>query len=303
MKPELLVMAAGLGSRFGGLKQLEPVGPSGESIMDYSLFDAKRAGVESVVFVIRREIEGEFHQRIGSRFAKWMDVTYAFQDIDLLPVGFDVPQGRLKPWGTAHAILAAKNAIKASFIAINADDFYGFNAFHSIAEWLSSPANPETSADVEQFAFVAFQMVNTLSANGTVARGVCNVSSSGLLKTISEYTALETFNGGARDINTGAIFTGLEPVSMNFWGFRPGLFAKLEELFVDFLNKYGRELKSEFYIPSAVDSLISAGQATVQVLSTPDRWFGVTYREDRDLVVSHLRELVKSGQYPSSLWG
>ncbi|MDR0498867.1 MAG: NTP transferase domain-containing protein, partial [Holophagales bacterium] len=270
MRTELLVMAAGMGSRFGGLKQLEPVGPCGEKVMDYSLYDAKRAGVERVVFVIRREFESDFHQQVGSRFAKWMDVAYAFQEIDLLPEGFFVPEGRVKPWGTAHAILAAKDTIKKPFIAINADDFYGRRAFSVLADWLSGPAQPGP----EQYAMVAFQMANTLSANGTVARGVCEVNENGLRKAVEEHTALEPFESGVRDVKSdGSVikFTGLEPVSMNFWGFRPSIFLHLEELFIDFLKERGQELKSEFYIPFAVDDFIRTGRATVQVLHTPDQ--------------------------------
>ena len=301
MRPELLVMAAGLGSRFGGLKQLEPVGPCGEKVMDYSLYDAKRAGVERVVFVIRREFERDFHQHVGSRFAKWMDVAYAYQEIDLLPDGFSVPEGRVKPWGTAHAILAAKDAIKNPFIAINADDFYGRKAYSALAEWLSKPTRPE----IEQYAMVAFQMANTLSANGTVARGVCEVDENGLLSAVEEHTALEAFEDGVREVKLdGSVvkFTGNEPVSMNFWGFQPSLFAYLEALFIDFLIERGQELKSEFYIPFAVDDFIRTGRATVQVLNTPDRWFGITYREDKEFVVTRIQELVNSGEYPHSLW-
>jgi len=301
MRPELLVMAAGMGSRFGGLKQLEPVGPCGEKVMDYSLYDAKRAGVERVVFVIRREFESDFHQQVGSKYAKWMDVDYAFQEIDLLPNGFFVPEGRVKPWGTAHAVLAAKDAIKNPFIAINADDFYGYKAFSVLANWLSQPVQ---SLPV-QCAMVAFQMANTLSVNGTVARGVCEVNNDGLLSAVEEHTALEPYEDGVRDVKPdGSVinFTGNEPVSMNFWGFRPNLFKYLEKLFIDFLRERGQELKSEFYIPFAIDEFIRAGLATVKVLSTPEHWFGITYREDKEFVVSRIQELVDSGEYPHSLW-
>jgi NDP-sugar pyrophosphorylase family protein len=294
-------MAAGMGSRFGGLKQLEPVGPSGEKVMDYSIYDAKRAGIERVIFVIRREFENDFHQQVGSRFTKWVDVAYAFQEIDLLPKGFSVPEGRLKPWGTAHAILAAKDTIKKPFIAINADDFYGRNAFKALADWLSKPAQPGS----EQYAMVAFQMANTLSANGTVARGVCEVNENGFLKAVEEYTALEAFEDGVRNVQSdGSVikFTGMEPVSMNFWGFHPSLFAHLEELFIDFLKERRQDLKSELYIPFVVDDFIRTGLAVVQVLNTPDQWFGVTYREDKEFVVSCIQKLVDSGEYPHSLW-
>jgi NDP-sugar pyrophosphorylase family protein len=301
MKPELLVMAAGMGSRFGGLKQLEPVGPSGEKIMDYGLFDAKRAGIERVVFVIRKDFEAEFHQQVGSRFAKWMDVAYAFQEMDFLPKGFKVPEGRTKPWGTAHAILSAQAVLKSPFIAMNADDFYGREAFSVLTDWLSKPGQPGH----EQYAMVAFQMAKTLSANGTVARGVCETNENGLLITVKERFALEPFEGGARDTEPdGNVvrFAGSEPVSMNFWGFQPTLFERLEELFVSFLEKSGQEMKSEFYIPMAVDDLIRSKKVSVQVLNSSDPWFGVTYREDKEYVVSRIHELVNSGEYPPSLW-
>ena len=301
MRPELLVMAAGMGSRYGGLKQLEPVGPCGEKIMDYGIYDAKRAGIERVVFVIRRDFENEFHRQVGAQFAKWMDVGYAFQEMDFLPKGFTVPEGRQKPWGTAHAVLAARGALNSSFIAMNADDFYGRRAFASLTDWLSKPV----MADHEQYATVAFQLAKTLSPSGTVARGVCEVNEKGLLTSIKEYKALEAFEDGARDAQTDgsvACFTGREPVSMNIWGFHTTLFEALEELFVGFLKERGQELKSEFFIPLAIDELIRAGRASVRVLSTTDSWFGVTYREDKVNVVSRLMELVASGEYPHSLW-
>jgi dTDP-glucose pyrophosphorylase len=304
MKPELLVMAAGMGSRFGGLKQLEPIGPSGEKIMDYGIYDAKRAGVERVVFVIRKDFEKEFHEQVGAHYAKWVDVAYAFQELDSLPKGFSVPEGRTKPWGTVHAILAAKKTIASPFIAMNADDFYGRRAFEALAGWLSAPAQP-MAVPTEQYAMVAFQLAKTLSANGTVARGICQVSGQGLLMTVAEHTALEAFDGGVRDAQTDGsamTFTGMEPVSMNFWGFRPTLFEHLDELFLEFMKEHGRELKSEFYIPLAVDTMIRTGRASVTVLNTPDSWFGVTYREDKEHVVSRIQKLVDAGEYPQSLW-
>lgn len=304
MKPELLVMAAGMGSRYGGLKQLEPIGPSGEKIMDYGIYDAKRAGVERVVFVIRKDFEREFHDQVGAHYAKWVDVAYAFQGLDDLPKGFTVPQGRTKPWGTVQAILAARGQITSPFIAMNADDFYGRRAFEALAGWLSGPTQT-VAGPMEQYAMVAFQLAKTLSANGTVARGVCKVSEHGLLETVAEHVALEAFEGGVRDAQADGpamIFTGMEPVSMNFWGFRPTLFEHLEELFMEFLKEHGHELKSEFYIPLAVDILIRAGRASVTVLNTPDSWFGVTYREDKEYVVSRIQKLVEAGEYPQSLW-
>jgi NDP-sugar pyrophosphorylase family protein len=301
MKPTLVVMAAGMGSRFGGLKQLEPVGPSGEKVMDYALFDAKRAGIERVVFVIRKDFEAEFHTHVGSKYARWMEVAYAFQALDQLPAGFTVPEGRVKPWGTAHAILAAQGHVDTPFLAINADDFYGRTAFEALAAFLMQPAE----GPVDAYAMVAFRMANTLSEHGTVARGLCEVDARGRLVSVVEHTALERDGAGALERNAdGSIcrFTGQEPVSMNFWGFRPSLFPQLQARFRRFLAQRGQDPKAEFFIPDVVDGLIREGQATVQVLDTPDRWFGVTYREDKAAVVARLQALVQAGEYPSSLW-
>ena len=301
MKPQLLVMAAGVGSRYGGLKQLEPVGPEGETVMDYALYDAKRAGLERVVFVIRRDFEAAFREQVGSKYARWMEVGYAFQELDQLPAGFHLPAERIKPWGTGHAILAARSELRTPFIAINADDFYGRCAFERLTEFLARPA----ASGPEAYAMVAFQMANTLSEHGTVARGVCEVGPEGLLRAVVEHTGLERASGGVREIaKDGSVhtFTGQEPVSLNFWGFRPSLFAHLDARFAQFLEARGQDPKAEFYIPTVVDELIREGLATVRVLETPDRWFGVTYREDKDAVVARIRELVAAGEYPRSLW-
>lgn len=300
MRPELVVMAAGVGSRFGGLKQLEPVGPSGEKVMDYALFDAKRAGVERVVFVIRREFEALFREQVGSRYSAWMEVDYAFQELDLLPPDFPLPAGRTKPWGTAHAVLAAQDRVKGPFLVINADDFYGRTAFRTLVDFLAKPEDT-----VDSYAMVAFRMANTLSEHGTVARGICEVGSDGLLRTVQEHTALEREGTAAREVlPDGSIrrFTGQEPVSMNFWGFRPTLFAHLHERFVRFLAERGQDPKAEFYIPTVVDELIRENRAAVRVLETPDPWFGVTYRQDTERVVARIQALVNVGEYPASLW-
>jgi hypothetical protein len=301
MKLELLVMAAGVGSRFGGLKQLEPVGPSGEKVMDYALFDARRAGIERVVFVIRKDFETAFHEQVGSRYARWMEVAYAFQELGALPDGFPLPAGRSKPWGTAHAILAARNQVKAPFLAINADDFYGRRAFASLVSFLKVPVE----GPVDAYAMVAFRMANTLSDHGAVARGLCAVDPGGMLKGVEEHTRLEKDGTGGREpMPDGSFrhFTGQEPVSMNFWGFRPTLFDHLQERFQRFLAARGQDPKAEFFIPEVVDELIREGRATVRVLDTPDRWFGVTYREDMAAVVQRIRQLVAAGEYPPSLW-
>ena len=298
MKPQLVVMAAGIGSRFGGLKQLEPVGPSGEKVMDYALFDAKRAGIERVVFVIRKEFEASFHEQVGAHFAKWLDVSYAFQELDLLPAGFTLPEGRTKPWGTAHAVLAARSRVDGPFIVINADDFYGRQAFRLLADFLA------TSQDA--YAMVAFRMSNTLSEHGSVARGVCEVGPDGLLRSVVEHTGLVRDGEGVREDHADGTcrrFTGSEPVSMNFWGFPKGLFPELEARFARFLSARGHEPKAEFYIPTVVDELIREDLARVRVLDTPDPWFGVTYREDKPAVVARIRQLIEAGEYPVSLWG
>jgi len=300
-RPELLVMAAGMGSRFGGLKQVERVGPSGETVMDYSVFDAARAGVERAVFVVRKEFEMDFHRQVGAKFAKRMDVAYAFQEIDMLPKGFEAPGGRMKPWGTGHAVLAAKGVVKGPFMVINADDFYGRGAYTALADWLSADA-PQAPSGCESYALVAFRMANTLSPFGGVARGVCEVDADGTLVSVKEYTTLEASGDGVRD-GSSDVFTGQEPVSMNFWGFRPSVFGFLEDMFADFLKAGGLDAKSEFYLPSAVDTMISSKLARVRVLDTPERWFGVTYREDKGYVVSRIQELVANGEYPPSLWG
>jgi UTP-glucose-1-phosphate uridylyltransferase len=300
--PELVVMAAGVGSRFGGLKQLEPVGPGGEKLIDYSIFDALRAGVERVVFVIRREMETDFHALVGARFMGRAEVVYAHQELDDVPAGFVPPAGRTKPWGTAHAILAARQAVRAPFLVINADDFYGAAAYGVAAGFLRVSA----AAPPERWAMVGYHLANTLSAHGAVSRGVCAVGAGGLLRDIVERPALEPCGGGARETGPGGAarsYPGDTPVSMNFWAFTPAIFPHLKERFARFLETKGQDLKSEFYIPAVVKEFMDEGLATVSVLDSPDPWFGLTYREDRDAVAARLRALVARGDYPPRLWG
>jgi UTP-glucose-1-phosphate uridylyltransferase len=295
-KPTLLVLAAGMGSRYGGLKQIDPVGPNGETIIDYSIYDALRGGFGKIVFVIRRDIEEPFKKTIAARFEKKAAVEYVFQKLDKLPSGFSVPVNRTKPWGTGQAILLAADAIREPFAAINADDFYGAKSFHILAEHLRSG-----SAD---FAMVGFILRNTLSEFGSVARGVCQINSGGFLEGVTEMTKIERYGSGAKTIGSdGKVLppTGDETVSMNMWGFTPGLFSELRRLFVEFLKKHGTEEKSEFYIPAAVNDLVRAGHARVKVLRTTDSWFGVTYREDRPFVVEGIRKLITRGDYPEKL--
>ena len=300
--PELVVMAAGVGSRFGGLKQLEPVGPGGEKLIDYSIFDALRAGVERVVFVIRREMETECHALVGERFTGRAEVVYAHQELDDVPAGFVPPAGRTKPWGTAHAILAARQAVRAPFLVINADDFYGAAAYGVAAGFLRTAA----AAPPERWAMVGYHLANTLSTHGTVSRGVCAVGADGLLRDIVERPALAPCDGGARETGPDGAdrsYPGDTPVSMNFWAFTPAIFPHLTERFACFLEAEGQGLKSEFYIPGVVKELMDEGRATVLVLESPDPWFGLTYREDRDAVAARLRALVARGDYPQRLWG
>jgi hypothetical protein len=296
----LLVLAAGVGSRYGGLKQMDPVGPSGEAVLDYGVFDAKRAGFDKVTFVIRKDIEADFRELLGKRFEKQIDVAYAFQERDALPAPFALPADRVKPWGTAHAVLCAKKQVNEPFAVINADDFYGRDTFRALAGFLKA-AKPAGT-----YAMVGFQLRNTLSENGTVARGVCQTNAGGFLTSIEELTAIEKTDGGAKNKEADGSFrplTGGETVSMNCWGFQPDLMGHLEEKFAKFLEKNIGNLKAECYLPAAVNDLINEKKATVQVLPTASSWFGVTYREDRPVVVESIRALVKAGEYPEKLWG
>ncbi len=296
MEPTLLVLAAGMGSRYGGLKQIQPVGANGETIMDYSIHDARRAGFGRVVFVIRRDIEEPFKKIIGARFENKIAVDYVFQELNALPPGFSAPASRTKPWGTGHAILMAADVVREPFAAINADDFYGANSFRALAEHLRS-GSPD-------FAMVGFTLRNTLSEFGSVARGVCRTSPDGFLENVTELTKIERDGAGAKAIGPdGRLLrlNGDETVSMNLWGFTPALFDELRQLFGEFLARHGAEEKSEFYIPAAVNELIRAGRARVKVLRSPDSWFGVTYREDHPLVVENIRRLVARGDYPAKL--
>jgi NDP-sugar pyrophosphorylase family protein len=292
-EPTLLVLAAGMGSRYGGLKQMDPIGAHGETIIDYSIYDAMRAGFQNVVFVIRRDIERQFREIIGARFEKKIAVEYVFQELDKLPSAFSLPADRTKPWGTGHAILMAADLIRGPFAAINADDFYGANSFRILAGHLKS-ASPD-------FAMIGFILRNTLSEFGSVARGVCRTTRDGTLESVTEITKIERDGTGATAAGKPLRLTGDETVSMNMWGFTPSLFGELGERFEAFLAKHGHEEKSEFYIPSAVNELIQAHRASVKVLHTPDSWFGVTYREDRPFVVNGIRGLIARGEYPEKL--
>ena len=296
-KPTLLVLAAGMGSRYGGLKQIDPVGPNGETIIDYSIFDAMRAGFGKLVFVIRKDIEKDFREIVGKHFERRIAVEYAFQELDKLPPGYALPPGRTKPWGTTHAILMAEEVIKEPFAAINADDFYGQQAYKVLAQQLTS-GTPD-------YAMVGFILKNTLSDFGSVARGVSRVDANDYLTYIVEMMKIERDGSGAKNTDAdGKItkLTGDEAVSMNFWGFTPALFPQLRAAFEQFLKKSGSEQKSECYIPATVGDLVTSGQAKCKVLRSGDSWFGVTYREDRPQVVESIRKLVAQGDYPEKLW-
>ncbi len=296
-KPTLLVLAAGMGSRYGGLKQIDPVGPNGETIIDYSIYDALRAGFGKLVFVIRHDIEAAFKETIGARFHGRVPVEYVFQELDKLPPGFSVPPGRTKPWGTAHAILMAEEGIHEPFAAINADDFYGANSYRLLAEHLQRGTG--------DFAMVGFILRNTLSEFGSVARGICQVGADGYLQGVTELTKIEKADNAAKYTDAeGKVhpLTGDEMVSMNMWGFTPALFGQLRRRFVAFLERQGKDLKAECYIPTEVNGLVREGQARVKMLRTPDAWFGVTYREDRPFVVEGIRKLIARGDYPAKLW-
>ncbi|MCU0786978.1 MAG: NTP transferase domain-containing protein [Verrucomicrobia bacterium] len=296
-KPTLLVLAAGMGSRYGGLKQIDPIGPNGETIIDYSIYDALRAGFGKVVFVIRHDIEEPFRSIVGTRFEGRIPVEYAFQELDKLPSGFTIPPGRTKPWGTGQAILVTAGLIREPFAVINADDFYGANSFRVLADHLR--------AGTADYAMVGFVLRNTLSEHGSVARGACGTDADGYLKSVVELTAIEKDGAGARYADADGTMqrlTGDEPVSMNMWGFNPSLYRHLSELFTEFLQKEGRELKSEFYIPKVVNALVASGKERCRLLTTPDAWLGVTYREDRPIVVEGLGRLIRSGAYPQKLW-
>jgi len=300
MKPTLLVLAAGMGSRYGGLKQIDPMGPSGETILDYSVFDAIRAGFGKVVFIIRPDFEKDFRERIAAKFAGRIAVDFAFQTLDRLPPGFSVPAGREKPWGTTHAILCARSVIDTPFAVINADDFYGRDSYETLGRHLSGLQNED-----DAYAMVGFTLKNTLSDHGTVARGVCQTDAAGLLTDIQELTKIAKTPAGAENRSDDGVVTALtgeEPVSMNMWGFTPRLFPQLETDFIAFLRAKGHELKSESYIPMAVGAIVKARHGTCRVLRSNAAWFGVTYREDKAAVQASILAQVDAGHYPRSLW-
>lgn len=300
MKPQLVILAAGLASRYGGLKQLESVGPAGEAIIDYSVYDAIQAGYDKVVFVIRKEIEDEFRHNFIKRFEDRIDADCVIQDPESLPDGFTLPPDREKPWGTAHALLAAEKAIQAPFVVINADDFYGREAFRLMHDFLSGSGSAGT-----EYAMAGYRLGNTLSKHGTVSRGVCDVDEQGYLQSVTELTSIarqsgvivSQQNGEERKLPDDAV------VSMNFWGFTPAVFDQMHDAFRSFLQNNIDKPRAECYIPTVVDHLINQGQAQVKVLKCEASWFGITYKDDLETARSTILQKIEQGDYPHQLWG
>lgn len=304
-KPVLVVMAAGMGSRYGGLKQIDPIDGDGHIIMDFSIFDAVRAGFAKVVFIIKKENEVDFKEAIGDRIARYVDVAYVYQDIHNLPQGFSVPEGRVKPWGTGHAVLSCAGVVDGPFAVINADDYYGKNAFEMAFRFLSEY---EDTAEKYQYMMVGYKLENTLTENGHVARGICETDADGYLTKITECTRIEKHGDGtAYTEDDGATWREIpegSTVSMNMWGFTPSILGELQARFAKFLeeNLPVNPLKCEYFLPFVVDELLKENKASVKVLKSLDRWYGVTYKEDKQVVVDAIAKLKADGLYPQKLW-
>lgn len=303
-KPILVVMAAGMGSRYGGLKQIDPVGSHGEVIMDYSLYDARRAGFEKVIFIIKHSIEDIFKEKIGNHISRYMDVSYAYQDLEDLPDGYNVPEGREKPWGTCHAILAARSLIDAPFAVINADDYYGVEGFRLIYDYLSAHSDD----DKYRYCMVGYLLKNTVTENGSVARGVCTADADSNLISVIEHTQIEQYENGIHFTedkgNTWTDIDGNTIVSMNLWGFTESFITEANKRFSSFLDEalVSNPLKGEYFLPSVVSQLLAENKASVKVLQSSDKWYGVTYREDKPGIVQALADKANSGLYPIPLW-
>ena len=300
-KPVLVIMAAGMGSRYGGLKQIDPVDDKGRIIMDFSIFDAKRAGFEKVIFIIKKEQEDLFREAVGDRVSEYMEVAYAYQEIDNIPEGFEVPEGRVKPWGTAHAVYSCKDMIDGPFAVINADDYYGREAFQLIYDYLESHEDD----DKFRYTMVGYKLCNTVTENGYVSSGVCEMNEAGELIGIQERTRIEHHGDGiAFTEDDGATWTHLDDdttVSMNMWGFSRSILDEIEKEFPTFLEKGLKEnpLKCEYYLPGVVSNLLGEGRATVTVLKSADKWYGVTYKEDKPVVMEAIRKMEEEGLYPA----
>jgi UTP-glucose-1-phosphate uridylyltransferase len=298
--PTLLVLAAGMGSRYGGIKQMDPVGPGGEFVLDYSVYDAWRAGFSKVVFVIREELEGPLREHFGAHLDGKIEAAYVHQRLDDLPPAFSCPAERSKPWGTGHAVWSARAAVTTPFGMINADDFYGRGAYRILAEFLRQRTAAETD-----YCMVAYRLDNTLSKYGPVSRGICSVDENGLLTGVAERTKIDPAPGGARFMGEDGewgLLTGREPASLNLWGFTPRLFPQMTELFTEFLERRIKEPRAEFYIPAVVDELIRREACRTTVLHTDEHWFGMTYREDHERVTRDIATLIREGVYPECLW-
>ena len=303
-KPVLVIMAAGMGSRYGGLKHIDPVDEEGHIIMDFSMFDAKRAGFEKVIFIIKRENEADFRAAVGDRMAKYMDVSYAYQEIDDIPDGYQVPEGRVKPWGTAHAVLSCIHQIDGPFAVINADDYYGQEAFRLIYDYLASHEDDERY----RYTMVGYELGNTVTDNGHVARGVCDMNEEGELEAIHERTRIEKRDGGIAytedDGETWVNVPADTTVSMNMWGFTRSILEEVEAGFPAFLDKglKANPMKCEYFLPAVVSDLLGQGKATVAVLKSADKWYGVTYKEDKPVVMAAIKKMKEDGIYPAHLW-
>lgn len=308
MKPTLVILAAGMGSRYGGLKQIDPIGQNGEILLEYAAYDALQSGFGKLVFVIRKDIEAPFRQVIGNRLEQHIEVEYAFQALDDLPAGCLCPNDRAKPWGTGQAVLAARSLVNEPFGVINADDFYGPDSFRVLGDYLSTKSVPAPSGSAEpvEYCMVGFVLAETLSPHGTVSRGICQTDREGYLCSIAEHTAIAPVSGGAEGLNPDGVkvpLTGDETVSMNFWGFDPSLFGMLESEFAQFLQQHGADPTAEFYLPAALDHSIHTGLSKVRVLVSREEWFGVTHRADRERAQQRIVELTTTGRYPQHLWG
>ena len=303
-EPILLIMAAGMGSRYGGLKQMDPIGPGGEVILHYSIYDAMRAGFKRVVFLIKHEIEADFREKVGDPVARHLEVRYAFQELDRIPAPFTVPQGRTKPWGTGHAVLCCRELLDAPFAAINADDYYGPHAFRAAYDFLSTAQDTPGRGN---WMMVGYRLSNTTTANGHVSRGVCAVDENGLLTGVTEHTHIVESCDGPLCTDDGETYRRLAPdapVSMNMWGFTSSFLDRLAEGFPAFLREAAEKnpLKAEYFLPTVVNAALAEGKATVRVLPSEDKWYGVTYPADRPQVVAAIRAMTDAGLYPERMW-
>lgn len=303
-KPVLVIMAAGMGSRYGGLKQIDPIDSKGHIIMDFSMFDAKRAGFEKVIFIIKKENEADFKEAVGDRMAQYMDVSYAFQELDNLPEGYSVPDGRTKPWGTAHAVLSCIDQVDGPFAVINADDYYGAEAFKLIYDYLSTHEDD----DKFRYTMVGYHLGNTVTDNGHVARGLCEMNENGELVAVNERTRIEKRDGGiAYTEDDGETWTSVPAdkiVSMNMWGFSKSILEEINNGFCAFLDEGLKvnPMKCEYFLPSVVSNLLAEDRATVSVLESADKWYGVTYKEDKPVVEAAIAKMKEDGLYPDNLW-